>query len=67
MSKKKALKDKPSGMVKVVFTKPSFRIGGIEYKSADVEEAAAGGSEVATELIERLVKMGAGCVKVIED
>lgn len=50
----------------VKFTVPSFRSGGVEYLSAEVEEAANAGNEEALNLIKKLIEKGASCIEVIE-
>ncbi len=50
----------------VKFTVPSFRSGGVEYLSAEVEEAANAGNEEALNLIKKLIEKGASCIEVVE-
>jgi hypothetical protein len=60
-------KVEPEQKVTVEFTVPRFRYKGVEYVSKDVEAAAAAGNEDAQALINKLIDIKSGNVKIVNE
>lgn len=56
----------PAGPVSVRFVCAGFRHKGVEYNSANVEEAAKNGDEQALRLIAELVQRQSGVIEFVE-